>query len=71
LYLPDFLQEFVEVQDFQYGAELVAAAYPEEEQERAKPVHAPDELAVATVVVDHVASVPRAAKSACMAEISV
>lgn len=42
------------MQDFQYGAELVATAHPEEEEDGTKLVHAPDELEVATVVVDHV-----------------
>lgn len=33
LYLPDYLLTFVEVQDFQYGVELVATSELEEEEE--------------------------------------
>jgi hypothetical protein len=53
LYLPDYLLTFVEVQDFQYGAELVATSKPEEEEEGFLLIHAPDELEIAPVPVEH------------------
>jgi hypothetical protein len=57
LYLPNHLGVVVEVQDFQYSTELLAATNPEEEQEETRSVHHLDKLEIATVVVYHVACV--------------
>jgi hypothetical protein len=52
LYLADYLLAFVEVQDLQYGVELVATSKLEEEEEFLL-IHAPDELERALVLVEH------------------
>jgi hypothetical protein len=61
----------VEVQDFQYSAELVATSQPEEEPKGLKMIHVPDELEIASIPVKHVDGISQGEIRACTAETCV